>query len=91
MDSDCETMDCEKTEELIFLVLDNQMGPDEVVAYERHVSLCPTCARRAKLTHLLMEFVKKQHRATQRCAPQRLRLKIRARLQTVVHSEDPVR
>ena len=73
-------MDCKKVkEEIVFLIGDCDLGQDIVVAYERHLSLCPDCASKARLTQMVLELVRR--RALRRPAPHRLRLKILDRLQ----------
>ena len=77
---DHKPMDCKKiTEEIIFLIGDNQMGQEIMVAYERHVSMCPECAHRARLAMRMLEQVRQK--AMRRRAPKHLVLKIRARIQ----------
>ncbi len=74
---DCESMDCKKIrEELVFLYADNEMGRELLVAFRRHVSLCPHCAREARFTRRLLTVVRE--RAVRWRAPRRLRAKILA-------------
>ena len=76
---DCESMDCKKVkEELVFLYADNEMGREVRVAFKRHVSLCPRCARKAEFTRRLLDLIRE--RARRREAPRRLRAKILAGL-----------
>lgn len=68
-------MDCKKIkEELVFLFIDNEMGKELVIAYKRHVSHCPECARRERTTAYLVSLLRERNL---RCeAPRRLRGKI---------------
>ena len=76
---DCESMDCRKIrEELVFLYADNEMGRELLVAFQRHVPLCPNCAREARFTRRLLTVVRE--RAVRWRAPRRLRAKILARM-----------
>jgi anti-sigma factor (TIGR02949 family) len=76
---DCESMDCRKIrEELVFLFADNEMGQELLVAFERHVSACPHCAREARYTRRLLTVVRE--RAVRWRAPRRLRARILARM-----------
>ncbi len=72
-------MDCKQIkEELVFLYADNEMGQEVLIAFKRHVSVCPHCARKAEFTRRLLELVRE--RARRRQAPRRLRAKILAGL-----------
>lgn len=76
---DCESMDCRKVrEELVFLYIDNEMGQELLVAFQRHVSRCPHCAQEAQYTRRLLTILRE--RAGRRRAPRRLRAQILARL-----------
>ena len=80
-------MDCKKVkEELVFLACDCDRDPgleqDWVIAFRRHLSHCPDCARKAKVTQTLITIVRTRARAHRRSAPRRLRIKILDRLQT---------
>lgn len=73
-------MDCKKVkEEMVFLVGDRDLGHELVVAFERHLSHCPECARKAQSTQMLLTFVRQC--MPRRCAPTRLKVRILDRLQ----------
>lgn len=72
-------MHCKQVkEELVFLFADNEMGQEMLVAYKRHVSACPHCAREADYARLFLEAVRKA--AIRRRAPRGLRMRILAKL-----------
>lgn len=72
-------------EELVFLFADNEMGQEMVVAYKRHVSICPHCAREADFARLLLKAVRRA--ALSRRPPQGLRTRI---LASLPHRRRPV-
>ena len=79
-------MECKQVkEELVFLFVDNEMGREMLVAYKRHVSDCPHCAREADFARLFLTLLRR--RTLRRRAPQGLRSKILARLP---HRRSPV-
>jgi len=68
-------MDCKKiTEELVFRVVDNELGQELTIAYHRHVDDCPACAQRARMAHLLRAMLRERVAPTP--APKRLRVRI---------------
>ena len=72
-------MNCQQIkEELIFLLVDNKAGQELLVAYRRHISACPQCAREAPYARQVLTLVRQ--RAVHR-APNHLRTKILAALQ----------
>ena len=72
-------MDCRQIkEELVFLFVDNEMGRDLLVAYRRHVSICPHCAREARYTEHFLTLVRRP--TVRRTAPRGLRSRILAAL-----------
>ncbi len=72
-------MDCKQIkEELVFLFADNEMGQDVLIAFRRHVSLCPQCAREAEYMRRLLTVVRQS--AVRQTAPRGLRTKILAAL-----------
>lgn len=72
-------MECKQIkEEMVFLFVDNEMGQEMLVAYKRHVSDCPHCARQARYARLFLTVVRQ--RAVRRPAPRGLRSKILAGL-----------
>ena len=64
-------------EELILLFVDSEEGQELLVAYRRHISACPECARNAAYARQFLNLVRQ--RAVRR-APRRLRTKILAGL-----------
>ena len=70
-------MNCKQVkEEMVFLFADNEMGQEMLVAFRRHVSACPHCAREARLARTFLTLVRK--RVVRRAAPRGLRSKILA-------------
>ncbi len=71
-------MNCRQIkEELILLVVNSEEGQELLVAYRRHISACPECARQAAYARQIMTLARQ--RAARR-APGRLRTKILAGL-----------
>ena len=71
-------MDCSRFEEVLFLYTDDQLEQEVVVLYQRHIELCPECARRAVYTQRLLTIVRK--RCVRTTAPDHLRRRILASL-----------
>lgn len=70
-------MNCKQiTEELVFLFADNEMGGELLIAFRRHVSACPHCAREARYARHFLTLLRE--RAARRSAPRGLRTKILA-------------
>ncbi|MCP3958682.1 MAG: hypothetical protein GY719_12585 [bacterium] len=70
-------MNCKQVkEEMVFLFADNEMGQELLVAFKRHVSACPHCAREARFTRTFLTIVRK--RVVRQSAPRGLRSKILA-------------
>lgn len=71
-------MNCNRIkEELLLVFVDNEDGQEILVAYRRHISICPECAREAAFARQIMTLARQ--RAARR-APRRLRTKILAGL-----------
>ncbi len=74
MDCNCKKIH----EELAYLYLDNEMGQEMVIAFERHIARCPPCAKEAKIIERVLMIVRER---TGRCvAPRHLRERILAGL-----------
>ena len=70
-------MNCKQIkEEMIFLFADNEMGQELLIAFRRHVSDCPHCAREAKHARTFLAVLRE--RTVRRSAPRGLRSKILA-------------
>ena len=68
-------MDCKRVkDELVFLFTDNEMNQELLVAFCRHVSACPHCARKTDYTCRLLRIVRT--RAVRWPAPGHLRTRI---------------
>ncbi len=74
MDCNCKKIH----EELAFLYLDNEMGQEMVIAFERHIARCPGCAKEARFTERLLMIVRE--RTGRSKAPSHLRERILAGL-----------
>ena len=76
---DCKSVDCNKIcNELVFLWADNEMGEEMLLAFERHISRCPHCAKTTQHTKLFLTMVRK--RCTRLPVPGDLKDKILARM-----------
>lgn len=70
-------MNCKQIkEEMVFLFADNEMGQELLIAFRRHVTDCPHCAREAQYARQLLALLRE--RAIRRAAPSGLRTKILA-------------
>ena len=70
-------MNCKQIkEEMVFLFADNEMGQELLVAFRRHVSDCPHCAREARYARYFLTVLRE--RTVRRTAPRGLRSKILA-------------
>ena len=70
-------MNCKKIkEEMVFLFADNEMEQEVLIAFRRHVTDCPHCAREAEYARRLLTLLRE--RAIRRTAPRGLRTKILA-------------
>ena len=67
-------MDCKGARQVIFLYVDNEMGEELHVAFERHMSVCPHCAQRIEHTQRGLTLVRRRCIRVQ--APERLRRRI---------------
>lgn len=63
-------------EELVFLFADDEMGQELLIAFRRHVSDCPHCAREAQLARSFLTVLRK--RTVRKAAPRGLRTRILA-------------
>ncbi len=72
-------MKCKRVrEEFVFRFVDNEMGQELQVAFDRHVADCPHCAQQTQFTRRLLTIVRER---TVRChAPTSLRDRILAHL-----------
>lgn len=71
-------MDCEKAEEVLYLVFDNEIEGDLREGFQSHVSACPGCAQHQSFTRRL--FIIFRQRVIRHPAPARLRTRILASL-----------
>jgi mycothiol system anti-sigma-R factor len=67
-------MDCNRARELLFLIVDDEVGVAESEALKAHVSGCQPCSRRVVFTRRLVTVVRE--RCVRREAPDHLRLRI---------------
>lgn len=67
-------MDCKGARQVIFLYVDNEMGEELHVAFERHMSICPHCARHIESTQKWLTLVRR--RCLRVRAPEKLRQRI---------------
>lgn len=67
-------MDCKGARQVIFLYVDNEMGEELHVAFERHMSVCPHCARQIEYTQKWLTLIRRRCIRVQ--APERLRRRI---------------
>lgn len=67
-------MDCNGAKQVIFLYVDNEMGEELHVAFERHMSVCPHCAQRIEYTQKWLTLIRRRCIRVQ--APERLRRRI---------------
>lgn len=67
-------MDCNGAKQVIFLYIDNEMGEEMLVSFERHMSVCPHCAQHIEHTRRWLTLVKR--RCSRVPAPEGLRRKI---------------
>jgi mycothiol system anti-sigma-R factor len=74
----CESVDCKKIREWVFLYVDHEMREEMLVAFTQHISECPHCAKTKQHTETLLTIVRK--RAVRQRAPGELRKKILAGL-----------
>jgi mycothiol system anti-sigma-R factor len=74
----CESVNCKKIREWVFLYVDHEMREEMVLAFRQHLSQCPHCAQTKLHTETLLAIVRK--RATRQRAPGDLRKKILAGL-----------
>ncbi len=70
-------MNCKQIkEEMVFLFADNEMGQELLIAFRRHVSVCPHCAREAQNARSFLTILRE--RTVRRPAPRGLRSRILA-------------
>lgn len=74
----CESVDCKKIREWVFLYVDHEMKEDWLVTFRQHISECPHCAETKLRTETLLTLVRK--RAARQRAPGDLKQKILAAL-----------
>lgn len=74
MDCDCKKIH----EELVFLYADNEMGQEMLVAFKRHLAVCPGCAQDAQFIQKFLMIVRQ--RCARASAPNSLRERILAAL-----------
>ena len=67
-------MDCKGARQVIFLYVDNEMGEELHVAFERHMSVCPHCSQRIEYTQKWLTLIRRRCIRVQ--APERLRRRI---------------
>lgn len=67
-------MDCEKAEEVLYLVFDKDFEEDLRRGFQAHVSSCPGCAQHHSFTQKL--FILVRQRVVRYPAPARLRTRI---------------
>ena len=70
----CESVDCKKIQEWVFLYVDHEMKREMVVVFRQHLSECPHCAKTKRVTETLLTIVRE--RAKRQRAPRELRRKI---------------
>lgn len=75
---DCESMDCKKIKELVFVYVDEEMGQELLIAFRSHVAKCPHCAQEVEYVERFITVLR--HRCQRRAAPAHLRDRIVARL-----------
>ncbi len=78
-------MNCKQIrEEIVFRLVDNELGQGLLLEYSRHVSDCPHCARKARFTRGVLMIVRRE--TVRLSAPKSLRLRIR---DSFPHRQDP--
>ena len=67
-------MDCKGARQVVFLILDNEMGEDLHIDFEQHVSVCPVCAQHFHTARKTVTLVRRRCRRAR--APESLRQRI---------------
>ena len=69
-------MDCERAREAMFRMSDNELEPDLVVPFRKHLGDCPTCAQHFDYVGKLLALIR--GRCCRYQAPDSLRFRILA-------------
>lgn len=74
----CESVDCKKIREWVFLYVDHEMREEMLLTFRQHISECPHCAKTKLCTETILTIVRK--RAVRQRAPGELKKRILASL-----------
>jgi anti-sigma factor (TIGR02949 family) len=72
-------MDCKECCSALYLFFDDELEEDLRIPFNDHIGQCGHCARRMQFTRRLLAIVR-ESTSVRCCAPERLRIRIRASL-----------
>lgn len=79
-------MDCDRTQEVLFLFADDELEAETAMALQRHLDCCVPCAQKLVYTQRFLALIRQ--RCIRQPAPRRLRSKI---LKSLPHRQSVLR